>query len=40
MQTGFPWIEYNTMTERWDYLYIERSRADELSVRWQMFEET
>jgi hypothetical protein len=40
IQMGFPWIEYNTMTERWDYLYIERSRSDELSVRWQMFEES
>ena len=40
IQMGHPWIDYNPMSERWDYLYIEKAKSDELNTRCQLFEET
>ena len=35
---GYPWIRWNTFTERWDYLVFEHGVAEELSRSWHMFQ--
>ena len=34
---GFPWVRWNSMTERVDYLWFEHGMAEELSSCWNMY---
>ena len=36
---GEPWVLYNTMSERWEFLYIIRSTSDVFERSWTLFEE-
>ena len=37
---GGPWVTWNSFSERWDYMYLERGMADEVTQKWKMFEDT
>eukprot|EP00969_Alexandrium_andersonii_P098078 4330330-Alexandrium_andersonii.AAC.1 len=37
LKMGKPWILYNTMTERVDFLYIEKSQVELMETAWGSF---
>ena len=34
----YPWVKYNEMTERWDYLWFMHGVNEEMSKHWRVFQ--
>ena len=40
IKMGWPWVQHNDLTERWDYLWFQRGVNETLSKSWRIFETT